>query len=101
MSISRLGYTLALIGGILMIIFGVLAIAQSTFRVAFYGWGFFNGGLITLLAGLVAVIGANRVRELTWAIILIIVGLIGGGLGGLLVLIGGILGLIASMTRQS
>jgi hypothetical protein len=101
MSISRLGYALALIGGILMIIFGILAVAQSTFRVVFYGWGFFNGGIVTLLSGLVAVIGANRVRELTWAIILIIVGLIGGGLGGLLVLLGGILGLIASMTKQS
>jgi len=101
MSVSRLGYTLALVGGILMVIFGILAVALSTFRVAFYGWGFFNGGLITLLAGLVAVIGANRIRELAWAIILIVVGLIGGGLGGLLVLIGGILGLVSSMTRQS
>jgi hypothetical protein len=100
-SISRLGYTLALIGSILMIVFGILAVARDTFRVAFYGWGFFNGGLVELLAGIVAVIGANRVRELTWAIILIIAGLVGGGLGGLLVLIGGILGLVASMTRQS
>ncbi|XUX00507.1 MAG: hypothetical protein TUN42_00590 [Dehalogenimonas sp.] len=101
MSLPRLGYTLALIGGILMIVFGILAVAQSTFRVAFYGWGFFNGGLITLLAGIIAVIGASRVRELVWAIILIVVGLIGGGLGGLLVLIGGILGLVASISRQS
>ena len=99
MSISRLGYTLAIIGGILMVIFGILGVAQETFRAAFYGWGFFNGGLITLLAGIIAINGANRVRELAWAIILIIVGIIGGGLGGLLVLIGGILGLVSSMTK--
>ncbi|APV43451.1 hypothetical protein Dform_00088 [Dehalogenimonas formicexedens] len=101
MSISRLGYTLALIGGILMVVFGILAVAQSTFRAAFYGWGFFNGGIITLLAGIIAVIGASRVRELVWAIILIVIGLLGGGLGGLLVLIGGILGLVASVSRQN
>jgi len=82
MSVSRLGYVLALIGGILMVIFGVLGFAQATFRAAFFGWGFFNGGLITLLCGLIAIIGANRVRELLWAIILIVVGIIGGGLGG-------------------
>lgn len=101
MSISRLGYTLALIGGILMVVFGILAVAQSTFRVAFYGWGFFNGGLVTLLGGVLAIIGANRVRELAWAIILIVVGLIGGGIGGLLVLIGGILGLVANLSHSS
>jgi hypothetical protein len=100
MSISRLGYVLALIGGIIMIVFGILAVAQSTFRAAFYGWGFFNGGIITLIAGILAVIAANRVRELVWAIVLIVIGLIGGGLGGLLVLIGGILGLVASISKQ-
>ncbi len=100
MSISRLGYILALIGGILMVVFGVLALLQDTFRAALFGWGFFNGGLVTLICGIVAVIGAGRVREVVWAVILIVVGLVGGGLGGLLVLIGGILGLTSRLAKS-
>ncbi len=101
MTISRLGYILALIGGIVMVVFGVLALLQETFRAAFFGWGFFNGGLVTLIAGVVAVIGASRVGSLLWSIILIIVGLIGGGLGGLLVLIGAILGLVSNLAKRT
>jgi len=42
-------------------------------------------------------IGARSVTTLVWAIVLIIVGLIGGGLGGLLVLLGGIIGLVVAL----
>ncbi len=101
MTMSRLGYILALIGGIVMVVFGVLALLQETFRAAFFGWGFFNGGLVTLIAGVVAVVGAGRVGNLVWSIVLIIVGLIGGGLGGLLVLIGAILGLASSLAKRA
>ncbi len=57
--------------------------------------GYFGVGVITLILGVVAVIGAKRVSELIWAIVLIVVGFLGGGIGGLLVLIGGILGLLS------
>ncbi len=100
MSIPRLGYVLALIGGIVMVVFGILALLQETFRGAFFGWGFFNGGLVTLIAGVVAVIGASRVGNLVWSIVLIVVGLIGGGLGGLLVLIGALLGLVSHLNKR-
>ncbi len=101
MTISRLGYILALIGGIVMVVFGALALLRETFRAAFFGWGFFNGGLVTLIGGVVAVIGASRVGSLLWSIVLIIVGLIGGGLGGLLVLIGAILGLVSNLAKRT
>ncbi len=62
-----------------------------------FGMPHFFGGfdILTLILGVVAIIGAKRVTELLWAIILIIIGLIGGGIGGILVLIGGILGLVS------
>ncbi len=100
MSISRLAYLLALIGGVVMAVFGVLGLLQETFRAACYGWGFFNGGLVTLVAGIVAIIGANRVSSLVWSIVLIVVGLIGGGLGGLLVVIGSVLGLVSRVAKE-
>jgi hypothetical protein len=56
-------------------------------------------GILALILGIIAIIGAKHVTELIWAIVLIVIGLIGGGaggsIGGLLVLIGGILGLIS------
>lgn len=57
--------------------------------------GYFGVGIISLILGIIAVIGAKRVNELLWAIVLIVVGFLGGGIGGLLVLIGGILGLLS------
>ncbi len=57
--------------------------------------GYFGEGIITLVLGIVAVIGARRVTDLVWAIVLIMVGFVGGGIGGLIVLIGGLLGLLS------
>jgi hypothetical protein len=51
-------------------------------------------GIIEIILGIIAIIGARRATDLTWDIVLIVVGVIAGGLGGLLVLIGGIVGLV-------
>ena len=101
MSISRLAYYLALIGGILLLVFGLLGVFQSTFRGFYVGWGLSYGGIVSLICGIVAVIGASRNTDLAWAIVLVIVGIVGGGIGGLLVLIGGILGLVSVLSRRT
>ncbi len=79
-----------------MIVFGVLDLLRfavfSLFRSPLGGFG---SGIIGLILGVVAIIGSRRATDLLWAIVLIIVGYFGGGIGGLLVLIAGILGLIA------
>jgi hypothetical protein len=93
-------YILAIIGGILMIIFSILGMLSYAVALPFQSpiGGFFGAGIITLILGIVAVVGSKRVSQLLWAIVLIVVGFIGGGIGGLLVLIGGILGLLAHFT---
>ncbi len=80
-----------------MIIFGLLSLVGYAVSIPFHSpvEGFGLGGIITIILGIVAVVGSKRVTELIWAIVLIIVGFVGGGIGGLLVLIGGILGLVA------
>jgi hypothetical protein len=105
-SISQVAYILALIGGILMVIFGLLDIVGASIsgfeiigRPYFFAFGL--AGVVTLIMGIIAIIGARSASTLVWAIILIIVGLIGGGLGGLLVLLGGIIGLIAVLTKKA
>ncbi len=105
-SISRIAYYLALIGGIIMVIFGLLSLLQLSFGgPSFFYWnlGFAGayGGIVMLICGIIAIIGARSASHLVWAIILIIVGIIGGGLGGLLVILGGIVGLIASLTKKA
>ncbi len=99
-SISTIAYYLALIGGILMVLFGLLGFIGSSFGAFYFHWGFAYGGIVTLIMGVIAIVGARSASTLVWAIVLIIVGLIGGGLGGLLVLLGGIIGLIAAISKK-
>jgi hypothetical protein len=102
-SISRIAYILALIGGILLVLFGLLDL------IGFAGLGIFHFGLFTfayfgivaIICGVIAIIGARSASTLVWAIVLIIVGIIGGGLGGLLVILGGLLGLIVVITKRA
>jgi hypothetical protein len=98
-SLGRVAYILALIGGVILVIQGLLSFLGMAFTiVTFSMFGSFGGsfwGIIEIVLGLVAIYGAKRATDLTWAIVLIVVGVIGGGLGGVLVLLGGILGLVS------
>jgi hypothetical protein len=101
--ISRIAYVLALLGGILLVILGLLSFigySFENFRSVFH-WRFFAyGDIIAIICGVIAVIGAKSADTLVWAIVLIVVGIIGGGLGGLLVVLGGLLGLIVVVTKK-
>ncbi len=101
------GYILALIGGILLIIAGGLSFLGLLASLPFQGSintliGSGQGALrdlLTLMIGIVAVIGSRYVGTLGWSIALIVLGAIGGGIGGLLVLVGGVLGLVQRYSR--
>jgi hypothetical protein len=103
LSVSRLAYILALIGGILMVILGLLSFVASSFDSfgPFLHWGFAYGSIVTIICGAVAIIGSKNANTLAWALVLIIVGIIGGGIGGFLVVIGGLLGLITTLTKKA
>gem|GEM_PF-529775 len=96
-ALRELGYILVLIGGILMVLLSLAAILNFTVNIPFNSplLGYFGVGIVTLILGVVALYGAKRVSVLLWAIVLMIIGFLGGGLGGLLVLLGGIVGLIS------
>ncbi|MGA3109164.1 MAG: hypothetical protein ABSD99_06860 [Candidatus Bathyarchaeia archaeon] len=97
-SLGKLAYYLALIGGIILIIQGILSFVGMAFMMFMpsllgaLGGAFW--GIIEIILGLVAIYGAKRLPDLMWDIILIVVGVLGGGLGGILVLLGGIVGLL-------
>jgi hypothetical protein len=98
-SLGKLAYYLALIGGVILVILGLLSFLGMAFTmVTFSVFGSFGGsfwGIIQIVLGIVAIYGAKRATDLVWAIVLIVVGLIAGGLGGILVLLGGIVGLLS------
>lgn len=82
-----------------MIIFAVLALLGSSLEIPFgaplRAFSIFANDVALLIFGIVAVIGSRYVNKLVWAIVLIVIGFLGGGVGGLLVLVGGILGLVS------
>ena len=96
-SLGYAAYILALVGGILLIVFSLLDLLRFAVFMPFRSplGGFFGAGIIGLILGAVAIVGSRRATELIGAIVLILVGYFGGGIGGLLILVGGILGLIA------
>ena len=97
-SIHQVAYYLVLIGGILLIAFGIFGLIGFAISLPFqsplHGMNF-GFAFLPLIIGVIAIIGAKHSSELIWAIVLIVAGYIAGGIGGLLVLIGGIVGLLA------
>ena len=102
-SLGQVAYYLALIGGILLVIFGLLSLFSIAIGgPAFFYWSVYSfgySGIVMLICGVIAIIGSRSVTTLVWAIVLLIVGLIGGGLGGLLVLLSALIGLIVALTH--
>jgi hypothetical protein len=96
-SLGRAAYLLALIGGILMVLLRLLGfVGFAMVSMMSFGWHPFPGfEILGLILGIVAIIIAKRATEPMWAIVLIVIGAIGGGFAALLVLLGGLLGLIS------
>lgn len=97
-SLGKAAYYLTLIGGILMILLSVVAFLGMGIMMPF-GMPFAFGGMmlsvVGVVLGIIAIVGSKHATELVWAIVLIIIGLIGWGAGGVLVVLGGLLGLIS------
>jgi hypothetical protein len=97
-SIATFGYALALIGGIVVILLSLAALANFPVCLPFRSplGGYFGIGVVTLILGIVAVFGSKRVNELVGAVVVMAVGFLAGGIGGLLALLGGLVGLLSS-----
>jgi len=98
--LERLAFILALIGGILMVVFRLLGFLGFTTSAYSFGLPRLFPGyeILGLVLGLVAIIIAisKRAAQPLWAIVLVVIGIIAlQGIGALLVLLGGILGLIS------
>jgi hypothetical protein len=94
---SKLGYVLSLLGGIVIIALSLAALAHFPLYLPIQVplAGYIGIGVISLILGVVAVFGSRRVNELVWGVILMGVGLLTGGVGGLLALVGGLIGVLS------
>jgi hypothetical protein len=98
--LSYIGYLLALIGGIILILFGILSFFGSFLKI-FTPIAFLSGTIYAVAEigfGIICIIGSKYVTNLTWAIILIIFGIAGGNIGGTLVILGALIGLVVKFT---
>lgn len=105
-TLSYVGYILALLGGIIIILFGLFDLLGVAFRVfrdisllSFLSGTLF--ALVQIVIGIVCIIGSRFISKLVWAIILLILGIIAGTLGGSLVVIGAILGLVSTLLKSA
>jgi len=102
-SILNLASILCIIGSIIMIVisaFELIGFMTHFFlplKVFIY-LRFFGSTriLITLICGLIALYGSKKVESFIWAVVLIILGLIGGGIGGILVFVGALLAAVST-----
>ena len=102
-TLSYVGYILALVGGIILALFGLVSWIGNTILLPFTALASLGSaahGFITLVIGIIAIIGSRYVSRLDWGIVLLILGIIAGGLGGTLVFLGALLGLISRMVIE-
>jgi hypothetical protein len=100
-SLAYAGYILVLIGGVLLIIFGLLGLVNIVLiplSPLFY-LGVAAHGLITLIIGIIGILGSKYVERLEWAIILLILGIVAAGVGGALLVLGALLGLLSTLIK--
>jgi hypothetical protein len=98
-SIARL---LLIIGGLVLIIEAVLQLGVDlrgllVFAPRVPSLDLFTSSIVSILVGILALVGAGQIRNPAWGIILLILGfLLIGSLGGILVFIGALIGLVAA-----
>jgi hypothetical protein len=100
-TLSYVGYILALIGGILLVLFGLVNLIGSAFLIfspiAFLSKSVYS--LVEIVLGIICIIGSRMVKNITWAIILLILGIVAGGIGGTLVVLGALIGLLTKLVK--
>jgi hypothetical protein len=102
-TLAYVGYILVLIGGILLAIFGVLDLLGALVLPfsLLGGLAATARGLISIVIGIICIIGARYVNTLIWGIILLVLGIVATGIGGTLVVLGALLGLISTLIKTA
>lgn len=105
-TLSYVGYILVLVGGIIVLLFGLFDLLEVGVRIFrdISLLSFLSGTLRALaqvVIGIICIIGSKFVSNLVWAIVLLVLGIVAGTLGGSLVVIGAILGLVSVLLKSA
>jgi hypothetical protein len=101
-SIARL---LLVIGGIILILEAVLQLGVDLRGVLYFAprvpsLDIFTSAIVSIVVGILALVGAGQIRNPAWSIILLVLGfLLIGSLGGILVFIGALIALVATFVK--
>ena len=100
-SLARL---LLVIGGLILILGAVLDIAGGLrglfdLNLQFPSLGFLTRVIVAIVVGIVALIGAGQVSNVVLNVILLILGYIAGGIGGILIILGALVALVAKFVK--
>jgi hypothetical protein len=101
-SIARL---LLIIGGIILILEAILQLSVDLrgildFAPRVPSLDVFTSAIVSIVVGILALIGAGQIRNPAWSIILLVLGfLLIGSLGGILVFIGALIALVATFVK--
>ena len=105
-TLAYVGYILALVGGIIVLLFGLLGLFEVGIRIFrdISLLGFLTGtirSLAHIVIGIVCIIGSRFLSNLVWAIVLLVLGIVAGTIGGTLIVIGAILGLVSVLLKSA
>ena len=98
-----LAKVLVLVGGIVLLVTGLLQVLSGGVSLlaesVLNGVGGVGEGLVKVVVGLIALFAYRFLKSLAWAIVVLVLGIIAGGLGGVLLLLGAIVALVATFVR--
>ncbi|SRR6266540_1538519 len=91
------GGVILLIGAILQLI-DVRSLLDLTPNVR--SLSLFSSALIGIIVGILALVGASQVSSAVWCVILMVLGYLVGSIGGILIFIGALIGLVATLVKS-
>jgi hypothetical protein len=99
-SLRTIARVLFLLGGLVLILGAVLQVGVGLsglldFAPRIPSLGSLVGLLLAIIVGVLALAGIGQVSNPAWSIVLLVLGFLAGGLGGILVMIGAIIALVA------
>lgn len=105
-TLTYVGYILALMGGIIIILFGLFDLLDVGVRIFrdISLFSFLSGtarALFLIVVGIVCAIGSKFVSNLVRAIVVLVLGIVAGTIGGTLVAIGAILGIVSILLKSA
>lgn len=103
-ALHTLARALVLVGGLILLIGAVLQVIDVRSFLDLTpnvrSLTLFTSALIGIIVGVLALIGSTQTSSAVWCIILMVLGYLVGSLGGILVFIGALIGLVATLVKS-